>query len=91
MAKHMLYTITYDIKDSKKEEVFLKNMGKYGEIVMFMPRCYFLNSDQTRNIIYDELYKSIDESDLLYIAETPLSSMSGWLPHSAVDWVSKNG
>jgi hypothetical protein len=86
----MLYTITYSLNDKAKEESFLKELKSLGDAVMVMPHCYFLRSNSGRELIFSKLHREMMESDLLYIAETPISSMSGWLPTSAIDWLNNN-
>lgn len=83
----MLYCIIYDIKDSTKEEAFLKQLKKLGETNQFISNCWFLACAQTKEEIYDIMKKELDAPDLLFISETRLERMAGWLPSTSVDWL----
>lgn len=86
----MLYTVIYDIKNSEREEIFLEELQKIGDNVLFMQHCYFLSSEENRNPIFNKLRRVMLESDLLFIGETPYHTLSGWLPTSAVEWINFN-
>lgn len=83
----MLYCITYDIKDSSYEEGFLRQLKELGETNQFISNCWFLSSKKNKDDIYNILKEKLDSPDLLYISETRLSQMAGWLPSSSVDWL----
>lgn len=86
----MLYCVIYDIKDAKdsaKEEAFLKQLKEFGETNQFISNCWFLDSSKDKDEIYEELKSKLDAPDLLFIAETRLTQMSGWLPNTSIEWL----
>lgn len=85
----MLYSIAYTLNDITQEERVLKKLKSLGDAAMIMPHCYYLQSTMNRNDIFNELRSTMNDSDLLYIAETPVEKMSGWLPTSAIDWLNQ--
>lgn len=86
----MLYCIIYDIKDSAKEEIFLKQLKELGETNQFISSCWFLDCNQSKEEIYGILQKKLDAPDLLFISETRLNRMAGWLPSTSVEWLKQH-
>ena len=83
----MLYCISYDIKSPSHEEVFLKRLKELGKTNQFLSNGRFLDSEKSREDIYDILRATLDAPDLLFICDTSLGQMSGWLPGSSVEWL----
>lgn len=86
----MIYSIAYNIKEAPTEGSFVNALKSIGEMVLFMPNCYFLSSDESRNSIYTKLFSTLGPNDLLYVVETPIDTMSGWLPTNAVKWLDQH-
>ncbi len=85
----MLYIVLYEIKDTLREERFLAKLLGLGSSVLFLPKSYFLESDKNKESIYEYLKAEMRDEDLLLISRSSMSSMSGWLPTSAVNWLRK--
>ena len=43
----MLYIVNFDIKDSARVEQFARQLDEVGETLLFMPRCYFLKTNES--------------------------------------------
>ena len=43
----MLYIVNFDIKDSARAEQFAQQLNEVGETLLFMPRCYFLKTNES--------------------------------------------
>lgn len=86
----MLYCITYDIKNSSQEEIFLEELKYLGETNQFISNCWFLNSTLSKEDIFKRLKPKLNVSDLLYIGQTNLTNMSGWLPSNSVEWLKEH-
>lgn len=82
-----MYVIEYDIKDKEREKVFLSDLKELGESNLFLPNTFFLDSREQRDSVYEKLRSHLAPEDLLFIVETNLSMMSGWLTKSSVDWI----
>lgn len=86
----MIYIVNYDIKNAERKDAFLNEAKKIGEISPYLPHALFIdcrNADQDQNTIYSQLKQSITDEDLFVVVRAPLSSMSGWLTSSVVDWL----
>jgi hypothetical protein len=83
----MVYSVTYDIKDTERESKFIQALNNEGENVLYMTHCHFLKSTYTHTQVYEHLRAWMDDSDLLFVAKLSLDDMSGWLPNSAVKWI----
>lgn len=85
---YMLYIITTDIKDPTRAENFTHNLKEYGEYISFMPKCYFLSTEnENRRKIYNELRSLLLDEDLFLISDTELSKLDGWITNSVIDWL----
>ena len=86
----MVYIVNYDIKDTERKDAFLNEAKKIGETLQFLPHALFIYSidvNISQSTIYAELKKTTTDDDLFIVSRAPLSSMSGWLTSSAVDWL----
>ncbi len=83
----MLYIVLYEIKDTQREAQFLTKLNELGSSVLFLPRSYFLKSEQNKEYVYENLKNGMRDEDLLFISESSTSEMSGWIPTSAVNWL----
>ena len=86
----MLYCITYDIKNSAEEESFIKKLKDLGQSNQFISNCWFINSCQRKDEIFKILREDLKDADLLFITETSLSQMEGWLPTTSIEWLQQN-
>lgn len=83
----MLHCIAYDIKDSNREEAFLKQLKELGETNQFISNCWFLNCEKSKDDIYKNLRTVLEAPDLLFICGTRTEQMAGWLPSNSIDWL----
>lgn len=86
----MIYIVNYDIKNAERKDAFLNEAKKIGDVSPYLPHALFIdcrNVDQDQNTIYSQLKQSITDEDLFVVVRAPLSSMSGWLTSSVVDWL----
>ena len=87
----MLYIISYDIKDKEREEAFVKLLEKMGNVNQYLSNSWFLSTEnKDKDMVYKELKDSLHDSDLLFLNETSLEKMAGWLPKNSVDWLMEN-
>lgn len=86
----MLYCITYDIRNTAHEEAFIKQLKELGENNQFISNCWFLDSTKSKEEIYNILKGTLDSPDLLFICQTNLGKMSGWLPSDSVNWLKEH-
>ena len=86
----MVYIVNYDIKDAERKDAFLNEAKKIGETLQYLPHALFIyipDVNKTQNTIYSQLKQVTADDDLFIVSQAPLSSMSGWLTSSAVDWL----
>ena len=86
----MVYIVNYDIKDAERKDAFLNEAKKIGETLQYLPHALFIyipDVNKTQNTIYSQLKPVTADDDLFIVSKAPLSSMSGWLTSSAVDWL----
>lgn len=85
----MLYIVNFDIKDSARVEMFAKRLNDVGEALLFMPRCYFLNADESISgtSIYNKLKQVLEDEDLFILSPVNVKDMNGWLSTSSVKWL----
>jgi hypothetical protein len=86
----MVYIVNYDIKDAERKDTFLNEAKKIGDIFQYLPHAMFLYStdnSKDQSSIYTQLKHVTTDDDLFIVTRASLSSMSGWLTSSAVDWL----
>ena len=81
----MLYIVNFDIKDSARVEQFARQLDEVGETLLFMPRCYFLKTNESVSgmNIYNKLKSVLKDEDLFVLAPVKVVDMNGWLATSA--------
>lgn len=87
----MLYIVNFDIKDSVRVEQFARQqLNEVGETLLFMPRCYFLKTNESVSgmSIYNKLKSVLKDEDLFVLALVKVADMNGWLATSTVTWLS---
>lgn len=86
----MLYIVNFDIKDSARAEQFAQQLSEVGETLLFMPRCYFLKTNESVSgmSIYNKLKSVLKDEDLFVLAPVKVADMNGWLATSTVTWLS---
>ena len=86
----MLYTIAYDISDSKKDHTaFFDKIKTLGGWMHYIDDTWIVSTQQytSASQIFAELESLIDkEEDYLLIVRIEPSDRQGWLPKKAWDW-----
>ena len=62
--------MNFDIKDSARVEQFAQQLNEVGETLLFMPRCYFLKTNESVSgmSIYNKLKSVLKDVDLFGIS-----------------------
>lgn len=73
-------------------EQFAQQLNEVGETLLFMPRCYFLKTNESVSgmSIYNKLKSVLKDEDLFVLAPVKVADMNGWLATSSVTWLSNN-
>lgn len=88
----MIYCIIYELKSSTKNySEFYQALKSFGPHSQFLTNGWFIKAENgKKEEFFEKLKPLMDSPDLLLVAQTPLSEMSGWLPSSSVDWLQQN-
>ena len=73
-----------------RQEQFAQQLNEVGETLLFMPRCYFLKTNESVSgmSIYNKLKSVLKDEDLFVLAPVKVADMNGWLATSSVTWLS---
>ena len=89
----MVYIINYDIKDEERKDAFLNAAKNLGATLQYLPHSLFIDCPDTnlnQSTIYSQLKQVTSNEDLFLVAQAPLSTLSGWLTSSVVDWLKEH-
>ena len=90
----MLYAITYDISDSKKDHTeFFNKIKSLGGWMHYIEDTWIISTQKypTAEQIFAELRPLIDKAeDYVFVARIDLTDTQGWLPKKAWEWFTKH-
>ena len=90
----MLYAITYDISDSKKDHAeFFEKIKALGAWMHYIDDTWIVSTSRysTADEIFSEIEPLIDkEEDYVLVVQIDPSDSQGWLPEKAWDWFKRH-